>query len=653
MRKADEALNAIPTPAERDEWLSISMAYKAAGGDYETWDKWSRRGENYNSRGNLTTWKSIAPTGGITEATLYQKARKYGWTDLEAERAPRPPRRQARPITPTQQQRIADYIAAAAANTTQAADYCKKRGLNQDTLKRFRIGYDTRTRRLVIPFPDAAYYITRSTSIPPNRKNEEKGKEKRYGYPDKNEAGDKPVFNLPALTGGAETVAITEGQIDAITLEQCGMAAIAATEPSTVLAAIHAAGEAITARVFLVIPDADESGADKADAMCAELDAAGLDAFIYPLPEGYHDANDMAIKASADFWEWTRQAAGFVEEQKSAAFAEYSQISGAMRMPALRAFIEQSANRQTISTGYPSLDYALGDGGNIPGGLTAGLYTVGAISSLGKTTFVMQIADSIAASGTDVLVIALEMSAIELMAKSISRLTAEIARQEGDRKTVQGILQGARYPKYSQEEKRIIQEAEARYAAIAKHLFIVEGIGTIGAAQIRSAVRRHCQITGHAPVVVVDYLQILAPANPRATDKANTDAAVLELKRISRDYEIPVICISSFNRENYNSRVTLAALKESGAIEYSSDVVIALQLEGAGTDGFDVNKAKMEEPRKIEARILKNRSGKMGEAIRFEYEARFNIFREVNQGHRFNSDDIPSMKEVTRRKEPL
>ena len=51
---------------------------------------------------------------------------------------------------------------------------------------------------------------------------------------------------------------------------------------------------------------------------------------------------------------------------------------------------------------------------------------------------------------------------------------------------------------------------------------------------------------GTNPVVIIDYLQILAPTDIRATDKQNTDKAVLELKRISRDYSVPIIGISSF-----------------------------------------------------------------------------------------------------------
>ena len=230
------------------------------------------------------------------------------------------------------------------------------------------------------------------------------------------------------------------------------------------------------------------------------------------------------------------------------------------------------------------------------------------------------------------------------MAKSISRITTETAGRDSDRKTVQGILQGTRWKHYSQEERQTIDRAAAKYAEIAKHLYILEGVGNIGAAEVRQAVERHRKIRGVSPILVTDYLQILAPADPRATDKANTDAAVLEMKRISRDYNTPVICISSFNRSNYRERVSMEALKESGAIEYSSDVVIGLQLEGAGGKEFDVDKAKAENPRKIEAVILKNRSGKTGQTIPFEYYTHFNLFRDVKQGHRYSPDEVAAAK---------
>jgi replicative DNA helicase len=279
-----------------------------------------------------------------------------------------------------------------------------------------------------------------------------------------------------------------------------------------------------------------------------------------------------------------------------------------------------------ISTGFTKLDEAL------DGGLYEGLYIMGAISSLGKTTLIIQIADQIAQAGQDVLIFSLEMARTEIMAKSISRHTLQQVLSNGgdvrNAKTTRGITTGKRYLKYSKAEHEIINGALTAYGTYADRIYISEGIGDIGAEQIRETVKQHILFTGNTPVVIVDYLQILAPYNERATDKQNTDKAVLELKRISRDYKTPVIGISSFNRANYSVAVTMEAYKESGAIEYSGDVLLGLQLKGVGEKSFDANEAKKKNPREVELVVLKNRNGRTGDKLEYKYYPLFNYFKE-------------------------
>lgn len=268
-----------------------------------------------------------------------------------------------------------------------------------------------------------------------------------------------------------------------------------------------------------------------------------------------------------------------------------------------------------------------------------------AISSLGKTTFCLQIADQIAQSGQDVLIFSLEMARDELIAKSVSRLTLlEDMRQNGSTahaKTTRGIMTGTRYADYSQTEKSLIQASVTAYGNYAKSIYITEGMGNVGVEEIRDKVQKHIKITGKAPVVLIDYLQIIAPADMRATDKQNTDKAVLELKRLSRDYGIPVIGISSFNRDNYTAPVNLASFKESGAIEYSSDVLIGLQYSGMDYQEGEADKArekrlrelmksviadgKSGKPQKIQVKILKNRNGSKGDTL-LDFYPMFNYF---------------------------
>lgn len=75
------------------------------------------------------------------------------------------------------------------------------------------------------------------------------------------------------------------------------------------------------------------------------------------------------------------------------------------------AKIEGGESGRFIPTGYERLDKRL------DGGLYSGLYVMGALSSLGKTTLALQIADSIAKAGTDVFFYSLEMAAEEITAK--------------------------------------------------------------------------------------------------------------------------------------------------------------------------------------------------------------------------------------------
>ena len=65
------------------------------------------------------------------------------------------------------------------------------------------------------------------------------------------------------------------------------------------------------------------------------------------------------------------------------------------------------------------------------------------------------------------------------------------------------------------------------------------------------------------------------------------------------------------------------------AIEYSSDVLIGLQLKGAGSKDFNATEAKKKNPREIELVILKNRNGSTGEKIEFKFYPLFNYFAEA------------------------
>lgn len=295
---------------------------------------------------------------------------------------------------------------------------------------------------------------------------------------------------------------------------------------------------------------------------------------------------------------------------------------------------ERGNKKPCIKTGFNCFDEEM------DGGLYPGLYILGAISSMGKTALMLQIADQVAAKGNSVLYITLEMGAQELIARSISRYSYLAAEKSDiDALTARSVTNGSIFNNY---QKINIDKAIKQYQdTIATNLWFCESLGDIGIEEIRNEVKRQYDLTGSAPIVFIDYLQILKPYNESWTEKRNTDKAVTELRKLARDYKTPVFCISSLNRDSYKGDIDLNAFKESGAIEYGSDVLLALQTPGlesgltpkeAKANKEAIESEKKKPTRDLELKVLKNRSGSTGQRIPFIYNAKYNYFYEKNAG---------------------
>ena len=503
-------------------------------------------------------------------------------------------------------------------NAISDTDYLESRGISPRTAARLNVGYDESKRAIIIPTQSIGEIgYTERLIIPKND----------IRYINRGKVG---LFNLSALQA-TSPVFITEGAIDAMSIVEVGYNALAINSTSntglllSTLKQMQADKKPIP--TLYIAMDNDAAGESATISLMNGLKELGLKYGIANLNGACKDANESLTTNRGIFSEVVREYAEGTRDQPTIKpVTDY-----------LQGFlddIKSSVNTPAIPTGFKKLDENLG------GGLFEGLYVVGAVSSLGKTTLVMQIADQIAQSGQDVLIFSLEMARAELMAKSISRHTLLDVQERGldstKAKTQLGITDFSRYAHYSAEEKAVIGRAIKGYEQYSKHLYIYEGIGNIGVEEVRKTVKNHIFFTGNTPVVIIDYLQILAPYEVKATDKQNTDKAVLELKRLSRDYKLPVLAISSFNRDAYTSNVSMASFKESGAIEYSSDVLMGLQFEGidfkkAGEgirDFKQVEELYRKNPRQIELKILKNRKGRLNDKVSFSYYPMFNLFKE-------------------------
>lgn len=509
--------------------------------------------------------------------------------------------------------------------------YLSGRGFTPETMKRFLLGFDPIKNEITIPYNRACtYYSTRSLSD--------------AGIKHRKPANVPSVlFNAAALRLD-QPCFVVESPLCAISIMQEGGSAIALSGATNHQPLLKELTEIPAPALLILSLDNDAPGAEQQAKLAEELTAAGIGYIELPVSGECKDPNELLQKDPAQLRENIAAAcvaaealAAQLKEQEQAAYLE---TSTAGTFDDFLAYLRRNADRDPVPTGFPSLDKILN------GGLVPGLYIMGAVSSLGKTALMVNIADNIAAAGTDVLYFSLEMSKFELMARSISRLSFSLAGKDStnldEAFSTFGVLFGA--SKIEAQGSLLKDAAENYRQGIAPNIWYHEGVGSISVENIRDAVRNHIAKTGRKPVVFVDYLQIIAAPDPRATDKHNTDIIVTTLKQMSRDEDIPVFCISSLNRMNYNEPVNMAAFKESGAIEYGSDVLIGLQLYGLGWEGHEtqnqhkariqklIEEAEKNDQISIQVRVLKNRNGRRGDSGEMRFTKRFNSFFEVPEG---------------------
>lgn len=530
----------------------------------------------------------------------------------------------------------------------EAQAYIKERCLSPKVCERFGVGFDPKEygfSKLIIPC-EVGYFARATQSDDKVQK--------------KNSEGGNGFFNVEALTS-KDPIFIVEGAIDALSIETLGYKAIGIGGTSGVTSLAQKCEEKNKKAFLLLALDNDEAGRKATRRLTQELSKRRIrfkDVSQALYGSEHKDANECLCEELGAFKDALKEAFEnpLTAEEEKARDAYIANTQGAQFISELSAIHKRE--RAFFPTGFKRLD------GLLDGGLYEGLYVLGAISSLGKTAFVLQVADQIAETGQDVLIFSLEMAKTELVGRSVSRITMQKASdlKRAPRSvawTYREITSPTRYEEHETQESGAIlcQSLHDYEKGAGEHIFIVEGSGDIKVTcsdsdedcqrGIRQMLQEHITKTGHKPIVVIDYLQMLAPMNERATDKQNMDKATLELKRLSRDYGLPIIAISSFNRGSYANGATMSSFKESGAIEYTADVLIGLSLKGMedlkdnpsqkevqqkeNELKSDVDVITGENKRQISLTILKNRNGATGVSVTYEYRPKYSFFRELTQ----------------------
>jgi replicative DNA helicase len=216
-----------------------------------------------------------------------------------------------------------------------------------------------------------------------------------------------------------------------------------------------------------------------------------------------------------------------------------------------------------VPTGFTDLD-------NLTGGLhDSELIILAARPSMGKTAFATNIAENVAIrENVPVLFVSLEMARHELA----QRLLASQGKIDGH-KFRSGMM--------SKDDREKLVEASAKLSSAP--LFIDDSPSR-SISQIAACARRLKRREGLG-LVVIDYLQLIQPEDPRDPRQEQVAKISRRLKGLARELKVPVLCVAQLNRQveagtgKEAHRPKLSHLRESGAIEQDADVVMFVHRE--------------------------------------------------------------------------
>lgn len=245
--------------------------------------------------------------------------------------------------------------------------------------------------------------------------------------------------------------------------------------------------------------------------------------------------------------------------------------------------LADGAKAPGIRTRIPTLDMLLG------GGLKEGKQIVlAARPSVGKSALAMELAYAVASQGFAAAFMSQEMEAYEL----VDRLTARIGAID---------LDGMSTGKLSDSEWSCLTDALEQYLAMPLHIDDQPGLSLSDIqAKARKLKREH-----DIKLLVIDYLQLCAPSDAKASRHHQIEEISRGLKVLAKQLGLTTLILSQLSREvekRPGGRPTLADLKESGAIEEDADTVILLSADGQRENGDIV----------VHAELAKNRGGKNG-----------------------------------------
>jgi replicative DNA helicase len=313
-----------------------------------------------------------------------------------------------------------------------------------------------------------------------------------------------------------------------------------------------------------------------------------------------------------DFLDRTEQAVFAIAEEKiKPSYYSMSEMS----KEAMRE-IEKLYEKKEMITGVPS-------GFRDLDGMTAGfqnsdMIVVAARPGMGKTALSLNIALNAAVRHkVPVGIFSLEMSRQQLAL----RMICSDARVDFQRLRTGYLTQD--------EINRIV----ASVGKLSEAPIYTDDSGALTALELRAKARRLRKDRG-VGMIIVDYLQLMrGPASRGGHDNRVQEISEISrsLKALAKELYVPVVAISQLNRgveSRTDKRPQMADLRESGAIEQDSDLILFIYRE----EMYSRAETPDDKKGKAEIIIAKQRNGPMG-VVELAFLSRFTRFEDLARGY--------------------
>lgn len=241
-----------------------------------------------------------------------------------------------------------------------------------------------------------------------------------------------------------------------------------------------------------------------------------------------------------------------------------------------------------IPTGFLDLDY------KTAGLQPSDLVLVAARPSMGKTAFVLNIAQHVAFKvNKAVAIFSLEMSKEQLVNRLFS-MEAQVDAQN----LRTGNLKDNDWDK-------LVESA----GVIAGSKLIIDDTPGISISELRSKCRKY-KLEHGLDMIIIDYLQLMTGRVGSKSESRQQEISEISraLKGIARELNVPVVALSQLSRaveQRPDHRPMLSDLRESGAIEQDADVVMFIYRD-------DYYNKDTERKNVAEIIVAKQRNGAIG-----------------------------------------